>query len=61
MFYGLEIKRLTQILKNRQKQDEMQMGHWLTSKKVHTAMLHQLSFVIAIKMETKWCHLTFNI
>ena len=35
---GLEIKRLSQLLKNKQKQDEMQTEGWLTSKggEVHT-------------------------
>ena len=60
MFRGLEIKRLTQLLNNKQKQDEMQTGGWLTSKEVHIlAMLHQLSFVISIEVETNWCPLTF--
>ena len=36
MFCGLEIKRLSQLLKNKQKHDEMQTGGWLTSKEVHT-------------------------
>ena len=35
MLRGLEIKRLSQLLKNKRKQDEMQTG-WLTSKEVHT-------------------------
>ena len=36
MLYGLEIKRLSQLLKNKQKQEEMQTGGWLTTKEVHT-------------------------
>ena len=36
MLCGLEIKRLSQLLKNKQKQDEMQTENWLTSKEVHT-------------------------
>ena len=36
MFCGLEIKRLSQFLKNKQKQDEMQKEGWLTSKVVYT-------------------------
>ena len=36
MLYGLEIKRLSQLLQNKQKQDEMQTESWLTSKEVHT-------------------------
>ena len=36
MLRGLEIKRLSQLLKNKQKQDEMQTRGWLTSKEVHT-------------------------
>ena len=36
MFCGLEIKRLSQLLKNKQKQDKVQTVGWLTSKEVHT-------------------------
>ena len=36
MFCGLEIEHLNQLLKNKQKQDEMQTGSWLTSNEVHT-------------------------
>ena len=36
MLCGLEIKRLSQLLKNKQKQDEMQTEGWLTSKEVYT-------------------------
>ena len=32
----LEIKRLSQLLQNKQKQDEMQTEGWLTSKEVNT-------------------------
>ena len=33
---GSEIKRLSQLLKNKQKQDDMQTEGWLTGKEVHT-------------------------
>ena len=36
MFCGLEIERLSQLLKNKQKQGEMETEGWLTSKEVHT-------------------------
>ena len=36
MLCGLEIKRLSQLSKNKQKQDEIQTGDWLTSKKMNT-------------------------
>ena len=36
MFCDLEIKRFSQLLKKTPKQDEMQMGGWLTRKEVHT-------------------------
>ena len=36
MLCGLEVKRLSQLLKNKQKQDEMQTDGWMTSKEVHT-------------------------
>ena len=36
MLCRLEIKRLSQLLKNKQKQDEMQTEAWLTSEEVHT-------------------------
>ena len=36
MLCGLEIKHLNQLLKNKQKQDEMETEVWLTSKEVHT-------------------------
>ena len=36
MLCGLEIKRLRQSLKNKQKQNEMQTEGWLTGKEVHT-------------------------
>ena len=36
MLWSLKIIRLSQLLKNKQKQDEMQTEGWLTSKEVHT-------------------------
>ena len=36
MLCGLETKRLRKLLKNKQKQDEMQTEGWLTSKEVYT-------------------------
>ena len=36
MLCVLEIKCLSQLLKNKQKQDEMQTEGWLTSKGVYT-------------------------
>ena len=36
MLCGLEIERLSQLLKGKQKQDKMQTEGWLTSKEVHT-------------------------
>ena len=36
MLCGFEIKCLSQLLKNKQKQDEMQTEGWLTSMEVHT-------------------------
>ena len=44
MFCGMKIKRLTQLLKNKQKQDEMQTGSWLTSKEVHTCHATSVEF-----------------
>ena len=44
MFRGLETERLTQLLKNQQKQDEMKMGGWLTSKEVHTCHATSVEF-----------------
>ena len=59
MLCGLEIKRLSQLLKNKQKQDEMQTEGWPTSKEVHTFHTTIVEFVISIKAETNWCPLTF--
>ena len=36
MLCDLKIKRLSQLLKSKQKQDEIQTEGWLTSKEVHT-------------------------
>ena len=36
MFCSLEIEGLSQLLKNKEKQDEIQMGGCLKSKEVHT-------------------------
>ena len=36
MFCGLKIERLSQLLKNKQKQDEVHTECWLTSKEVYT-------------------------
>ena len=36
MFCGLEIKSLSQLLKNKQKCVEMKTVRWLTAKEVHT-------------------------
>ena len=36
MLCGLEVKRLSQLLKKKQEQDEMQTDGWMTSKEVHT-------------------------
>ena len=36
MLCGLEIKHLSQLFKDKQKQDEMQTEGWLTCKEVHT-------------------------
>ena len=36
MLCGLENKRLSQLLKNKQKHDEIQTEGWLTSEDVHT-------------------------
>ena len=46
MLCGLEIKRLSEFLKNTQKQDEMRTEGWLTSKKVYTfhAVLVELCY-----------------
>ena len=44
MFCGLEIKCLTQLLKNKQKQDKVQTGGWLTSKEVHTRHATSVEF-----------------
>ena len=45
MLCGLKIKRLCQLLKNKQKQDETQTEGWLTNKEVYTfhATLLELS------------------
>ena len=61
MLCGLETKRLSQLLKNTQKQDEMQTEGWLTSKEVHTfhATLVELWYFYCIRAEMNWCSLNF--
>ena len=44
MFYGLEIKGLGRLLKNKQKLDEMQTGSWLTNREVHTCHATSVEF-----------------
>ena len=59
MLFGLEIKCLGQLLKNRQKQDEMEMGGWLTSKEVNTCHAASVELRYCYNTETNWCPLTF--
>ena len=59
MLCGLEIKCLSQLFKNKQKQDEMQTEGWLTSKEVHTFHVTLVELCYFYKAEMNLCPLTF--